>query len=107
MKPTTPQTIATSRSSSRLHRAAWIELSSVCYFQAPEHELPGGESVQKRRDCSTTLRAFRELSALYFRHEAPPYRRADIAIFTFISAIAAWPIGVAISAALSMIASAQ
>ena len=92
MKPTMPQTTATGRSSARLNPTAMIHRASVCYFQAPEHELPGGESVREQRHRSASLRAFRELSGLYFRHEAAPHRRADIALFGFISAIAAWPI---------------
>jgi hypothetical protein len=86
------QTTASRRSSARVNPAARIDRASVCYFQAPEHELPGGESVREHRDRSASLRAFREVSGLYFRHEAAPHRRADIALFGFISAIAAWPI---------------
>ena len=92
MKPTIPSTTGTGRGSARPCRLARIERASVCYFRAPEHELPDGESVREHRDRSTALRAFREVSALYFRDEAPPHGRADLALFGFICALAAWPI---------------
>ena len=68
-----------------------ITRTSVCHFQAIDHNLAGG-GVRKRRERSPSLRAFREVSARYVREEAPPHSRTEVLLFVFISSIAAWPI---------------
>jgi hypothetical protein len=47
------------------------------------------------------------VSARYFREEARPHSRSDFFLFALISVIVAWPMGVAISAAISLLGVGQ
>jgi hypothetical protein len=57
--------------------AARVTQASVCYFRPTEHEIPGGDGLSEMRERAASLRAFREVSARYFREEAPPHSRSD------------------------------
>ena len=91
MKPLIDSNIPTQSSRSHPRQRARILAVSVYHYQAPEHELPGGEGARKQRDRSASLRAFRDVSTRYFRDEAPPHSRSDFLLFALISSIAAWP----------------
>ncbi len=91
MKPSIDSTSSRRRRLSRPNPAARILVATSCYFQPPEHQIPGGEGARKQRDRSASLRAFRDVSTNYFREEAPPHSRSDFLLFALISSIAAWP----------------
>jgi hypothetical protein len=101
MKPLNDSSISSTGARPRI--ATRAARASVCYFRPPEHEIPGGDGLSRMRDRAASLRAFREVSARYFREEAPLRSRADVLLFAVISAIVAWPIGLAISAAISLL----
>ena len=107
MKPLHDSSIPSSRRRSHPCSGNRARKASVCYFRHVEHELPGGDGLSELRDRAASLRAFREVSARYFREEAPPHTRSDVLLFAFISVIVAWPIGLAISAAISLLGAAQ
>jgi hypothetical protein len=91
----------------RRRSATRVAQASVCYFRPTEHEIPGGDGLSEMRDRAASLRAFREVSARYFREEAPPHSRSDVLLFALISVIVAWPMGLAISAAISLLGVGQ
>ena len=105
MKPLNDSSISSTRA--RRRSAARVTQASVCYFRPTEHEIPGGDGLSEMRDRAASLRAFREVSARYFREEARPHSRSDFFLFALISVIVAWPMGVAISAAISLLGVGQ
>ena len=105
MKPSIDSNIGSERNRSHARQRARIVAASVCHYQAPEHELPGGESLRERCDHSASLRAFRAVSARYLHDEARRHSWSDLLLFAIISGIAAWPICLTIEAAIQLLRS--